>query len=203
MEEKIEKTEKVEKINKYKKIVKVLSLLWNFLIIGVYASLSAISIIKDYGNLYTYILIGLVSLNIIISLLIAILKYKGKKKSAAFLKDSKSAIALFKKFLTLSNLLMGVVACISSFSIKDASSVLSLLMAIFSITLVVVQIIFSIVMFIVKKYFKRKARGVKEKFGELKSSINNYVSRAEDVKDRLIEKYTKKQEKEEKADNEE
>ena len=51
MEEKIEKIEKVEKINKYKKIVKVLSLLWNFLIIGVYASLSAISIIKDYGNL--------------------------------------------------------------------------------------------------------------------------------------------------------
>lgn len=175
METKEEVIIEKEKPSRLKMAIKRIALLFNLLTIAVYTTFSVISIMKDYGSVYTYILIGLVALNIVISLFIAIFKFAGKKKQVGLLKDSKSIIAIFKKVLNLSNLVMGVISAIASFNIKDSSSVLSLVILIVSITLVVMQIMFAIFMFFIKKYIKRKARKVSAKVKESAVAVKEKV----------------------------
>lgn len=176
------------KLEVIKKLIKVGTLLFNIITIIVYATLSAITIVKDFGNTYTYILLCIVVVNILMSLLIAILNFCGKKKSASYLKDSKTAVAIFKKLVNLSNLVMGVVACVGSFSIKDSSAVLSLIIAIVSISFVVIQILFTIVIWCIKKYIKKKTGVVLDAVGEIKTSLNTYIDKGSEMKNKFINK---------------
>ncbi|MBE5736052.1 MAG: hypothetical protein E7356_01660 [Clostridiales bacterium] len=188
METKEEVIIEKEKPSKLKRSIKRIVLLFNLLVIAVYTTFSVISIMKDYGSVYTYILIGLVAFNIVLSLFIAIFNFAGKKKQARVLKDGKSIIAIFKKVLNLSNLVMGVISAIASFNIKDSSSVLSLVILIVSITLVVMQIMFAIFMFFIKKYIKRKARKVSARVRESAVAVKDKVKTSvESTKEKIAD----------------
>lgn len=146
-------------------------LLWHLFSIALYTTFSLIVIIKDYGSVYTYILLGLLILYIVLYLTISILKYIGIKKGITRLQDGMSIITILKKILSISNLVMSILALLSSFDIRDMSSSFAIIVTIISIILASIQMLIAIFKIWIRHYMKKKAGDMQDIFMSFNTSM--------------------------------
>lgn len=148
----------------YKSIAKRIIFAWNLLFILCYSIFSLVVIIKDYGSIYTTILLVLFVLYVVLYLAIAILKYVGLKKNIDKLQDGMALISILKKVLKISGFITSIMALISSFDIKHLSNVFSIIMMVASIIFASVQILIAIFKIWMRKFIKSKANAMQELF---------------------------------------
>lgn len=165
-----------EKFERLKKFYRKVMLFFNLVVLAFYTTLTIINISKDYGSLYTKLLVVCLVLHVSISLLISFLKYFDNKTYLSQLKNSVIIVDMLKNVLTLINLLMGVIALFASLLIGETSSTYSLVVMISSIALTLLQILFSLLRIWFKKYMARTVDTLKIKAGDFKNSIKSKFS---------------------------